>query len=44
MVYKDLPMETVEQRFKELNTPVEESVAPPPPAPVRRKLRIPKKK
>jgi hypothetical protein len=37
-------METAEQRFKELSTPVEESAALPAPAPIRRKLRIPKKK
>jgi hypothetical protein len=44
LVYKDLPLEAAEQHFKELLAPVEQTVSPPPPAPIRRKARIPKKK
>jgi hypothetical protein len=44
LVYKDLPLEVAEQRFKELNVKQEEVVPESPPAPVRRKVRIPKKK
>ena len=44
LAYKDLAIEVAEQRFKELNVKQEEVVSEPPPAPVRRKVRIPKKK
>jgi hypothetical protein len=44
LAYKDLAIEVAEQRFKELNTTAEEVPTEPPPAPVRRKVRIPKKK
>jgi hypothetical protein len=44
LVYKDLPMEAAEQRFKELAEPLLEAAPAPPPAPIRRKARIPKKK
>jgi hypothetical protein len=41
LAYKDLPIEVAEQRFKDLSVKQEEGV---PPLPVRRKVRIPKKK
>jgi hypothetical protein len=44
LVYKDLPLEVAEQRFKTLSAPVDPQVSAPPPAPIRRKARIPKKK
>jgi hypothetical protein len=44
LVYKDLPMEAAEQRFKELAEPLLEAPAAPAPVPIRRKARIPKKK
>jgi hypothetical protein len=44
MVYKDLPLEVVEQRFKDISAPMKEAASAPPPAPIRRKARIPKKK
>ena len=44
LAYKDLAIEVAEQRFKELNTKAEEVPIEAPPAPVRRKVRIPKKK
>jgi hypothetical protein len=44
VVYKDLPVEVAEQRFKELTEPLLEAEPAPPPMPIRRKARIPKKK
>jgi hypothetical protein len=44
LVYKDLRVETAEQRFKELSAAPGEAVAEAPPAPIRRKARIPRKK